>query len=78
MPRLSGSNDAIFVDSILDKSDAEYIVFKLPGKKKEKKRFREALVSGDFGVMHRRGPFVMAKRGHPTDRNDRVLERLER
>jgi hypothetical protein len=58
--------------------DTKYILYKLQGLKKERKRFRKALASGDFGVVHWKGPFVLAERGAATDRNDRLLRRLKR
>jgi uncharacterized membrane protein len=56
--------------------DADYILFfsdlgRIDGT--ERQKVTEALHSGDFGVVEVIEPFALAKRGHPTALNDRVL-----
>src|SRR6185295_1589235 len=56
--------------------DADYILFfSEPGRIDggERQKVTEALVSGDFGVVDVMGSFGLARRGHPTIMNDRVL-----
>jgi len=56
--------------------DADYILFfsdpvRIDGS--ERQKVTEALVSGDFGVVDVVEPFALARRGHPTAMNDRIL-----
>ncbi len=56
--------------------DAEYLLFftdpqRIDGS--EKVKVTEALTSGDFGVVDVREPFAVARRGHTTAMNQRVL-----
>lgn len=65
-----------------DYFDAEYLLFMVepvepmgihPG---ARTLIRQALISGQFGVSHTVGPFVLARRGYVTTRNEPVLMRL--
>jgi uncharacterized membrane protein len=56
--------------------DAEYVLFfsdplRIDGS--ERAKVTEALMAGSFGVVDVQPPFALARRGHPTAMNDRVL-----
>jgi len=54
----------------------EYIVFQRSIGGVEAQRILAALKSGEYGVMDRRGPFVLARRGHAQDGNLDVIRAL--
>ena len=56
--------------------DADYLLFSIPPGGDERTHALEALRPGTFGVVAERGQFVLAKRGHPTDLNQAVLDRI--
>jgi uncharacterized membrane protein len=56
--------------------DAEYLLVWMPPRGDELKYTTDSLRSGSFGVVDVAGEFVLAKRGHPTDRNAEVLTRF--
>jgi uncharacterized membrane protein len=56
--------------------DAEYMIFPLPMGGQEQHNVLAGLQNGSFGVLEIREPFVLAKRGAPTDKNAAVVGRL--
>ena len=52
--------------------DAEYLLFELPPQRNEVRSLQEAL-QGEFGVIQREGPFVLARRGQGTEANEAIL-----
>jgi uncharacterized membrane protein len=56
--------------------DAEYMLFELPVWGEEQRTVLEAFRAGGFGVVDVRGEFVLAKKGHPTQRNAEILPKI--
>jgi uncharacterized membrane protein len=56
--------------------DAEYVIAMTPIRGDEAVQFAPLLRSGKFGVVERRGKFVLAKRAHSTETNETVLKAL--
>jgi uncharacterized membrane protein len=56
--------------------DADYLVFQLPITGDEQRNALLVLQNGSFGVIDVREPFVLARRGAPTDRNAAILQRM--
>jgi uncharacterized membrane protein len=54
--------------------DAEYVIAMSPIRADEGAQFAPLLRTGKFGVVERRGKFVLAKRDHGTDGNDALLK----
>jgi uncharacterized membrane protein len=71
VPQVSGRPDAYTLRMNL--YDAEYLLFESPPGGEERDHVIQALHDGAFGVVEVKGPFVLAKRGHPTTRNAEVL-----
>jgi len=74
VPQLSNRPDAYTLR--LSVYDAEYILFHLPAPQFERENVLEALQSRRFGVLRESGEFVLAKRGHSTSDNLRIIGRL--
>ena len=55
--------------------DADYLLFQ-QGARDDERRFARQALEGGFGVVAIEGPFVLAKRGQPTEQNANVLKRL--
>ena len=55
--------------------DAEYLLFELPPQHNEVASLRQAL-RAEFGVVEQQGPFVLARRGQPTEANAAVLAQV--
>lgn len=72
-PHVSNRPDAYYLR--LGSFDAEYLLFELPPQRNEIRALQRAL-SSDFGVMDKRGPFVLARRGHSRERNTEVQKQL--
>ncbi len=66
-----------------DYFDAEYILFTLVPLEPmgihgaARAKITQALRDGGFGVLHRLGPFVLARRGHSTEENAAVLAEFQ-
>jgi uncharacterized membrane protein len=56
--------------------DAEYMILALPARDDEKATIKNGLETAGFGVVERRGQFVLAVRGHATQGNQAVLDEL--
>jgi len=56
--------------------DADYILFRLPAGQYEREHVLEAIESDTFGVVAESGEFVLAKRGHSTDKNAQFISRM--
>jgi uncharacterized membrane protein len=56
--------------------DADYVIAMTPIRGDEATQFAPLLRGGTFGVVERRGRFVLAKRGHSADNNQTVLKAL--
>jgi hypothetical protein len=56
--------------------DADYLMFQLPIGGDEQRNALPVLQNGSFGVIDVREPFVLARRGAPTDRNAAILQRM--
>ena len=56
--------------------DADYLMFQLPISGDEQRNALPVLENGSFGVIDVREPFVLARRGAPTDRNAAILQRM--
>jgi hypothetical protein len=56
----------------------DYILFQRSIGGEAARRVRQALESGRYGVLDRRGPFVLARRGHVTAKNAETIELLRR
>lgn len=56
--------------------DADYILFRLPSPSHERENVLEELERDTFGILAQRGEFVLAKRGHSTEKNDSIITRL--
>lgn len=55
--------------------DAEYLLVWMPPRGDEARSVTEALKSGTFGVVDSQGEFMLAQKGHPTDKNAEVIAR---
>jgi uncharacterized membrane protein len=56
----------------------DYLLVSHPRHRGETQHVRQALESGNYGVIAERGPFVLAKRGADPDNNDVLWQRLGR
>src|SRR5512133_1655880 len=56
--------------------DADYILFRLPSPSHERENVLEELERDTFGILAQRGEFVLAKRGHSTEKNGSIITRL--
>jgi uncharacterized membrane protein len=54
--------------------DAEYLLVRRGLRGDERQAFRSALEDGTFGVVEERGEFILAIRGHATEKNAALLE----
>jgi uncharacterized membrane protein len=70
------SNRAFAYTLRMGVADADYVLFNVSLGGDEKSRLMEVLPDGTFGVVAEQGEYVLIQRGHPTDRNQHVLERL--
>jgi uncharacterized membrane protein len=77
LPHLSNRPDAYTIRSPGIR-DAEYIMFPFNIGGVDVDRIHPVLVDGSFGVVEVSGNFVLAKRGHPTERNAEVLKRIRK
>jgi uncharacterized membrane protein len=57
-------------------ANADYLLFSLPPGGDERTKVLEVLPDGTFGVVAERGQYVLAKRGHPTELNAAVVNRV--
>jgi uncharacterized membrane protein len=73
LPQVSDRPDCYYLR--LGYFDAEYLLFELPPQANEVRALRQGL-RGDFGVVEQQGPFVLARRGHPTDANAPILDQI--
>ncbi len=75
LPHVSNRPDAYRLrDSIYD---AEYVLFDRPHLEgAEKRSVVQVLRDKSFGVVAAKGDFVLAQRGAPTERNQRLLQKL--
>jgi uncharacterized membrane protein len=55
--------------------DAQYLLFQLPARDDERHLLHQAL-QGEFGVVAKAGPFVLAQRGYAKRENAAVLKNL--
>jgi uncharacterized membrane protein len=55
---------------------AQYLILHRDLRQDERPHVREALRTGQFGVVEQRGEFVLAKRGHASGKNSAVLRSL--
>lgn len=74
VPQISNRPDAYTLRIAV--FDAEYILFRIPAPGHERENVLEALENDSFGVLAQSGEFVLAKRGHFTDKNGAVINRL--
>ena len=74
VPQLSNRPDAYTLR--LSIYDADYVLFRIPSPPFERENVLEVLQTRKFGVVKESGEFVLAKRGHPTSENLRVIIRL--
>ena len=56
--------------------DADYVLFRIPAPAFERENVLEVLQTRKFGIVRESGEFVLAKRGHPTLDNLRIIIRL--
>ena len=56
--------------------DSDYMILSLPPRDDEIQTIRAGIGTGVFGVVEKRGQFVLAKRGHDTEKNRVVLDTL--
>lgn len=56
--------------------DPEYLLVANPGIRGEAVHVREALESGNYGVIATKGPYTLVKRGAPTKKNGALLRRV--
>ncbi len=77
LPHVSNRPDAYTVRSA-GIQDAEYILFQVQIGGVDVDRIYPVLVDGSFGVVDVTGEFVLAKRGHSTERNAEVLKRVRK
>jgi uncharacterized membrane protein len=74
VPQLSNRPNAYTLR--LSVYDADYVLFRLPAPPFERENVLETLQTRKFGIVKEIGEFVLAKRGHPTTNNLRVIIRL--
>jgi uncharacterized membrane protein len=74
VPQVSNRPDAYTLRTGL--YDAEYLLFSVPVWSLEREYVLQALQPGAFGIIKESGNFILAKRGHPSDRNVAMLARL--
>ncbi|NNE19609.1 MAG: hypothetical protein HKN10_14140 [Myxococcales bacterium] len=77
LPHVSNRPDAYTVRSA-GIQDAEYILFPFHIGGVDVERIRPVLVDESFGVVDVSGKFVLARRGHSTERNEEVLKRVRK
>jgi hypothetical protein len=77
LPHVSNRPDAYTMRSA-GIQDAEYILFPFNIGGIDLDRIHPVLVDGSFGVVDVAGVFVLAKRGHSTERNAEVLKRVRK
>lgn len=58
--------------------DAEFILFQYNIGGADVERIRPLVDNGTFGVVDVAGDFILAKRGHPTERNAEALKRVRK
>ncbi len=75
LPHLSNRPDAYTIRTVGIR-DAEYILFPVHIGGVDVDRIHPQLTTGSFGVVAVAGEFALAKRGHSTERNAEVLERI--
>lgn len=56
----------------------DYLLVSHPHIRSEAQHLRQALESGEYGVIEQRGPFVLAQRGADTSRNDVLWRKVGR
>ena len=77
LPHVSNRHDAYTIRSV-GIQDAEYILFPFQIGGIDVDRIHPLLVDGSFGVVDVAGEFILAKRGHSTERNAEVLKRVRK
>jgi uncharacterized membrane protein len=77
LPHVSNRPDAYTIRSA-GIQDAEYILFPFHIGGTDVDRIHPVLADGSFGVVDVSGDFILAKRGHPTERNAEVLKRIRK
>ena len=77
LPHVSNRPDAYTVRSA-GIQDAEYILFPFHFGGVDVDRIYPVLFDESFGVVDVSGKFILAKRGHPTERNAEVLKRIRK
>ncbi len=77
LPHVSNRPDAYTVRSA-GIQDAEYILFPFHIGGVDVDRIYPVLFDESFGVVDVSGKFILAKRGHPTERNAEVLKRIRK
>lgn len=75
LPQVSNRPDAYTVRSVGIR-DAEYILFPRSIKGEDVNRIRPLLENKKFGVVAEAGEFVLAKLGHPADKNEALLKHI--
>ncbi|MEY2931100.1 MAG: hypothetical protein RL033_1849 [Pseudomonadota bacterium] len=73
LPQVASRPDAYYLRN--GSFDAEYLLFELPPQHNEVRALQQAL-RGEFGVVEQQGPFVLARRGQPTNANADILRQL--
>ncbi|MEO8185371.1 MAG: DUF2079 domain-containing protein [Deltaproteobacteria bacterium] len=73
LPQVSNRPDAYYLRN--GYFDAEWLLFELPPQRNEVRNLQQAL-RAEFGVVEQQGPFVLARRGHPTDANAAILAQV--
>jgi hypothetical protein len=56
--------------------DPQYLLVSNPGIRSEAQHVRQALESGNYGVIATKGPYTLVKRGAPTKKNAALLRRV--
>jgi uncharacterized membrane protein len=74
VPQLSNRPNAYTLR--LNIYDADYVLFRLPAPQFERENVLEVLQSRKFGIVQESGEFVLAKRGHPTTGNLRIIMKM--
>lgn len=74
VPQLSNRPDAYTLRIAV--FDADYILFRLPAPPHEREHVLEVIENDSFGIVEASGEFVLAKRGHATDKNAQFITRL--
>ena len=77
LPHVSNRPDAYTIRSA-GIQDAEYILFPFNIGGIDVDRIHPVLDDGSFGVVDVSGKFILAKRGHSTERNAEVLGRVRK